>query len=104
LPGLSVVVPSLISLGTGEEGNLGFGCSGSLTFTSSTVSIQWLVPLVACFGLGCGGGDGLEDLTVPCATCPGLSEEEGCAALAANFSFLAFCTQSGQVTSLAFAD
>jgi hypothetical protein len=24
--------------------------------------------------------------------------------LAANFSFLAFCTQSGQVTSLAFAD
>jgi hypothetical protein len=24
--------------------------------------------------------------------------------LAASFSFLAFCTQSGQVTSLAFAD
>jgi len=28
----------------------------------------------------------------------------GGVALAANFSFLAFCTQSGQVTSLAFAD
>jgi len=88
-------------LGTGEAGNLGFGFSGSLTFTSSTVSIQWLVPLVASFGLGGGGGNGFEGLIPPC---PGLSEEEGCVALAANFSFLAFCTQSGQVTSLAFAD
>jgi hypothetical protein len=100
LPGFSVVVPPLISLGTGEEGNLGFGCSGSLTFTSSTVSIQWLVPLVACFGLDGGGGNGFE----PTTPCPGLREEEGCVALAANFSFLAFCIQSGQVTSLAFAD
>jgi hypothetical protein len=55
--------------------------------------------VVADFGLG-GGGDGLVELTVPC---PDLIEEGG-AVLAANFSFLAFCTQSGQVTSLAFAD
>jgi hypothetical protein len=69
---------------------------------SSIVSIQWLVPLVAVLGLGGGGGDGLVGLADPC---PGvLIEEEGGADLAANFSFLAFCTQSGQVTSLAFAD
>ena len=68
----------------------------------SIVSIQWLVPLVAVFGLGGGAGDVLVGLTV---ACPGvLIEEEGSADLAANFSFLAFCTQSGQVTSLAFAD
>jgi len=60
------------------------------------------VPLVAVLGLGGGGGDGLGELTVPC---PGvLVEEDGSADLAANFSFLAFCTQSGQVISLAFAD
>jgi hypothetical protein len=40
------------------------------------------------------------ELTTPC---PDFIEEGG-ADLAANFSFLAFCTQSGQVTSLAFAD
>ncbi len=68
----------------------------------SIVSIQWLVPLVAVFGLGGGGGDGLVGLTVPCPDV--LIEEEGGADLAACFSFLAFCTQSGQVTSLAFAD
>jgi hypothetical protein len=79
---------------------LGFGRSVALTLTSWTVSIQWLVPLVAGLGFGGGGGDGLEEPTVPC---PDLSEEVG-AFLAANFSFLTFCTQSGQVTSLALAD
>jgi len=69
-----------------------------------TESIQWLVPLESGFDFGGGGGDGREGLTVPCATCPVVLIEEGDPVLAANFSFLAFCTQSGQVTSLAFAD
>jgi hypothetical protein len=58
------------------------------------------VPLAAGLGLGGGGGDGFVEPTVPC---PDFIEESG-AVLAASFSFLAFCTQSGQVTSLAFAD
>ena len=35
---------------------------------------------------------------------PGVFCSAGGVALAANLSFLAFCTQSGQVTSLALAD
>jgi hypothetical protein len=68
----------------------------------SIVSIQWLVPLAAVLDLGVGGGDDFVELTVPCPDV--LVEEDDNADLAANFSFLAFCTQSGQVTSLAFAD
>src|SRR5260221_9343393 len=94
--------PPRVSRGAGEGGNFGrCGCSGSPTFMSSTVSNQWLVLPGAGFGLGGGGGEGRERFAVPFAACPGVLDE---AVLAANFSFLAFCTQSGQDTSLAFAD
>ena len=88
-----------MSLGTGEEGIFGRsgGFSGSLTFMSEIESNQWL-PLEAGFGLG-GGGTTRAGVVVPAA----LSGVAG-AVLAANFSFLAFCVHSGQVTSLAFAD
>jgi len=57
------------------------------------------VPLAAGLGLG-GGGTERAWASVPGAVLP----VDGGAALAAIFSFLAFCRQSGQVTSLAFAD
>src|SRR5258708_9408154 len=99
LPGRSG--PPRVSRGAGEGGNFGrCGCSGSPTFMSSTLSNQWLVLPGAGFGLGGGGGEGRERFAVPCAACPGVLDE---AVLAANFSFLAFCTQSGQVTSLTFS-
>jgi hypothetical protein len=63
------------------------------------VSSHWLVPLCAGFGLG--GGGGAERGGTFCPT--GLAGDGG-AFFCANFSFLAFCTQSGQVSSLAFAD
>jgi hypothetical protein len=46
------------------------------------------VPLVASFVLGGGGGVGLEEVIPPCTD---LEVEVCCVALAANFSFLAFC-------------
>ena len=52
--------------------------------------VDWL-------GLG-GGGTGRADVF----SCPVCWVVGGC--LAASFSFLAFCVQSGQVISLAFAD
>jgi hypothetical protein len=57
-----------------------------------------LVPLCTDFCLAGGGATTLGVLVAP-----PLFAVEG-AFLAANFSFLAFCVQSGQVTSLALAD
>jgi hypothetical protein len=51
-----------------------------------------------------GGGVGRAALPVPGAPGPVLLLEVGGVDFAANFSFLAFCKQSGQVTSLALAD
>ena len=65
------------------------------------MSIQWLVPLVASFGLGDGGVNGFEELAPPI---PDFDVDVCGVDLAASFCFLAFCRQSGQVTSLTFAD
>jgi len=65
-------------------------------------SNQWLVPLETGFGLG---GKVVGFAGLPGVPCPGNFGAACCgAAFAAILSFLAFCTQSGQVTSLAFAD
>jgi hypothetical protein len=90
-----------LSRGTGEEGIFGLvGWSGSPILTSLCVSSQWLVPLEA--GFGCGGTErgGVSALLTPG---PVLAVGGG-VILAAIFSFRAFCRQSGQVISLAFAD
>jgi hypothetical protein len=92
-----------VSRGAGETGIFGLaGWSGWPTLTSPCVSSQWLVPLATDLGLG-GGGTERVGVSAPCAPCPVLVAGGG-VALAAIFSFLAFCRQSGQVTSLALAD
>ena len=58
--------------------------------------------IIKVIGVG-GGGTERAGVSVPCAPCPVLVTGGG-VALAAIFSFLAFCRQSGQVTFLAFAD
>jgi hypothetical protein len=58
------------------------------------------VPLAAGFGLG---GGGTARLGVPVPN-PGCLAVAGGAFLAAIFSLLAFCVQSGQVMSFALAD
>jgi hypothetical protein len=63
------------------------------------------VPLAAGFGFGAGGTLRVE-AGVPALVCPSgfPAFAVGGIALAAIFSLRAFCVQSGQVTSLAFAD
>jgi hypothetical protein len=99
-----VPAPPYGSRGAGEDGNLGRrgGGSGSLTFTSLTASNQWLVPPAAGFGFG--GAAGRPGFPVPGNPCPDGFCAVGGTAFAASFSFLAFCTHSGQVTSFALAD
>jgi hypothetical protein len=99
-----VPAPPYGSRGAGEDGNLGRrgGGSGSLTFTSLTASNQWLVPPAAGFGFG--GAAGRPGFPVPGNPWPDGFCAVGGTAFAASFSFLAFCTHSGQVTSFALAD
>jgi hypothetical protein len=78
------------------------GWSGSPTFTSLSVSSQWAGPPEDGFGLGGGGTDRVDPGDDK--PCPAGLLGVGGADFAANFSLRAFCMQSGQVTSLAFAD
>ncbi|MDQ6659813.1 MAG: hypothetical protein M3Z24_02465, partial [Chloroflexota bacterium] len=57
--------------------------------------------LLLAVDFGFGGGGTLGRVGVPN---PDVLFGEGGIFFAASFSFLAFCVQSGQVTSLAFAD
>ena len=66
------------------------------------MSSQWPVPPEDGFGLGGGGTDRVDPGDDK--PCPAGLLGVGGADFAANFSLRAFCMQSGQVTSLAFAD
>ena len=59
------------------------------------------MPMLASLGLGVGGGSGFEELTPPM---PDFDVDVCGVDFASSFCFLAFCRQSGQVTSLTFAD
>jgi hypothetical protein len=66
-------------------------------------SSHWFVPPCSCFGLG-GDAAGRTGTGFAGPALPAGLLTAGGALFAAIFSFLAFCIQSGQVTSLAFAD